>query len=97
VRVIWKTLLKGADTIFDAPYGAKVIAVQVQKDVPVMWLMCDSENGPAKHEAHLRTTGQPIEDDIGDYVGTVQLTVERGRTAVLHAFHRQIPLALQTN
>jgi hypothetical protein len=96
MRVIWKTLLKGADTIFDAPFGAKAVAIQVQHGAPVLWLICDAENGPAKHEVHLRSTGQPITDDCGEYVGTLQMPTENRRIAVLHAFHRQIPLTLQS-
>jgi hypothetical protein len=64
------------------PDGAKVLCVQVQRGIPVMWARVDV---PAPMEARrfrLIGTGNPA-DETGRYVGTFQT---HGGALVFHLF-----------
>ena len=67
----------------DLPIGCKILAVQVQREIPCIWVLVN-ENPPHPREFQLVGTGHPIEDSAGlHYIGTFQMD---GGTFVFHLF-----------
>jgi hypothetical protein len=68
----------------DMPVTAKVLCVQVQKEVPCIWALVNINMPPAPRTFRLITTGEQLGDEFSlRYVGTVQLN---GGILVLHLF-----------
>src|SRR5215469_8464521 len=98
MKAVLRYNLEGPHSEFDAPSDAKPLCVQphIKSGQPVMWFLCDSDMPKVKHEVNIYATGQLIRELFpGNYVGTLQLLDPQSRhPAVLHVFHRQVPLAI---
>ena len=81
---IWKWTLKLTDVqTIEVPVGAKLLSVQAQQDAIQLWAMCD-ENAPKEpRQIALYGTGNPMPDDVGEYISTFQMY---NGNIVLHAF-----------
>lgn len=71
---IWKyTLnLEGVNEI-SIPGGGHFLDLQVQKDVPVMWILLDPQTKPVERIFKLICTGQEFDSNNKVYKGTIQL------------------------
>lgn len=65
------------------PVGAKFIALNTQLNKPCLWAICEASDGFETRVIAFYTTGEPIPEDHGVYLGTCLL--EDG-LYVLHAF-----------
>jgi len=71
------------DDVLDLPAGAEILTVQVQDDVPRLWVLVNpdyTETEPRRICTY--GTGHPIEGDV-EYIGTFQL---RDGSLVFHVF-----------
>jgi len=67
---------------FSMPSDSRVIAVQVQFDVPTLWAQVDPKSPGVTKTFEWVGTGHPVPDD-GEYVGTVQV---HGGAFVFHLY-----------
>lgn len=68
----------------EMPFGAKILTVQTQHELPCIWAIVDTENGNEMRNFKLYGTGHPIETSLfHTYIGTFQL---RGGDLVFHLF-----------
>lgn len=75
----------------DMPAHATILTVQTQRigqgglarEVPCIWAKVDPANPPHPRKFRLAGTGHPIEESVGHYVGTFQLS---GGELVFHLF-----------
>jgi hypothetical protein len=58
------------------PSGSEVLCVQVQRNIPQIWVMVDLNNTPAERQFALRGTGEPFDylSNVERYIGTFQLS-----------------------
>jgi len=81
---IWKYELSvRGSTIISAPTNSKILTVQVQKEVPFVWVLCSEELSKEDYEIAIYGTGHSVPDEPGRYIGTFQLD---GGSLVFHAF-----------
>ena len=84
---IFKWTLKITDyQEIEMPKGAVMLSVQIQNENPQLWALVDEKKSTEKRLFITCGTGNPIPEDIGDYVGTYQ--VENGRL-VFHVFEQK--------
>ena len=66
------------------PCAAKILSIQVQHGVPVIWALCDDSSVLSEHRyIDMYGTGEKIKGDPGDHIGTFQM---EGGDLVFHAF-----------
>ena len=83
MTTIWKFRVDVVDTgIVNMPAGAEVLCVQLQDDVPWVWVKADDEAPLVARVFHWRGTGHHL-GDVGRYIGTVQ---QLGGALVFHLF-----------
>ena len=84
---IWKWTLTVTDMqSLPIPEGAKLLAVQMQGDVPQLWALVDEKARIVHRKFATYGTGNPMPDgDPGQYVGTYQIC---GGALVFHVFER---------
>jgi hypothetical protein len=70
---IWKWKLKTTDlqTVF-VPEGAKLLNIQVQRGEVCLWALCDEKAPEEARQIAIYGTGNPIPDELGEYIGTFQ-------------------------
>ena len=85
MKTIWKQQLAITDTqIISVPGGSRFLTVQMQNGVPCIWYIVDTEeSGRSQYEFTTVGTGNPIDELIGNYLGTYQ----KG-PLVFHVFYR---------
>ena len=73
-RIIWKyhVPVSGSFELM-MPLGAKILDVQIQHGIPVMWAAVDPMGLQYPKAFRIIGTGHPLEDLTGDYIGTFQL------------------------
>jgi len=83
---IWKWELKTTDeqTIL-MPLGARLLTVQVQNGVPCIWALVNPTANQIERRFGVYGTGNPVPDEVGEYVATYQLADGR---LVFHVFDR---------
>jgi hypothetical protein len=56
------------------PEGAKILKIEMQRDVPFLWALVDTEAAPIDHHFLVFGTGRPIGRDLrlGGHVATFQ-------------------------
>lgn len=87
--VTWKFPLELTDLqVVKMPNGARILTVQVQHDVPCLWALVDPEKTLVNRRIRIWATGQPILEDFGVYLGTIQL---RDGSLVFHVCELQEP------
>lgn len=85
VKSIWKWPLEVTSVQeLKMPAGAKILCVQVQDELPVLWALIDP-NEPKIVQCRINVigTGHRIEGDPGRYISTFQMA---GGQLVFHAF-----------
>lgn len=71
---IWKFPLQAEpDQTIEMPYGAKIIAVQSQNDVPHIWAECSVGSKMVTRRFRVIATGEEVDSFMGTYLGTVQI------------------------
>ena len=81
---IWKYPLRIADEqTIDFPEGAEVLAVQVQKGAPCLWVRVDPAAPKTPRKIITHGTGHPVPETTGRYIGTYQI---EGGALVFHVF-----------
>lgn len=72
------------------PYDAKVLTVQVQREVPQIWALTNPNNRSEVREFRMVGTGHPIEESLNNlkYIGSFQLVNE---TLMYHLFEIILP------
>ena len=71
---IWKYELKTTDEqSLDLPIGGKILTVQVQYEIPCIWVLVDPREKKEKRHIKIFGTGHPIEGGNMRYIGTYQL------------------------
>lgn len=67
----------------ELPFGANILTVQVQDDIPCIWCLVEPRNGPEKRKFRLVRTRYLIKDPTHlIYIGTFQLNPD----VVYHLF-----------
>ena len=77
--IIWKYPIMLGTTIVEMPFGSKILSVQVQNDIPNIWILAESWEAERKYRYEPRRfevlpTGLSFNNKTGMlYVGTFQL------------------------
>lgn len=67
----------------EMPINAQILTVQIQHDKLCIWALCDETKDTIPIVISLYGTGNPIKEQPGQYIGTVQMY---NGTIVFHAF-----------
>jgi hypothetical protein len=67
----------------ELPSGYKILTINLQNNLPMIWFLCDTENPKVPVTIHMYNTGQSIAMYPGRYISTVHPS--RG-THVVHCF-----------
>ena len=71
---IWKYPLEVSDAQrVNMPAGAKLLCIQVQRGVPMLWALVNSENEVEPRFLLTVGTGHRCPGGLGSYVGTYQI------------------------
>jgi hypothetical protein len=70
---VWKYEISPGTSILEIPKGGKVLALQVQQDMPCMWVLVDQDAEKEKRRFEIHGTGSLLPNDYGTYVGTFQV------------------------
>jgi hypothetical protein len=82
--MIWKYTLIPNRAIIEMPMGAKILTVQVQRNVPRIWAMVNPEETQReKRIFQVYGTGHKMKSVPGIYIGTFQ--IDEGRF-IYHVF-----------
>lgn len=85
MKAVWKWQLETTDDQhIEAPDGAQILKVEIQHDIPCLWMLVDPE--AKKRSYHIKTagTGHPIEfSNNFIFAGTYQLA---GGNFIGHVF-----------
>jgi hypothetical protein len=86
MRTIFKypLVVKSFQTL-SIPYGAKLLTVQVQRDIPCLWAEIDSEKVSEFRSIEIFGTGHPIPEGNRIYIGSFQL---EGGNFIGHCYER---------
>ncbi len=71
-KQIWKYKLDGVVNDIQIPMEAKVLTVQVQNEVPHIWVLVSPENEVETRKFMVVGTGHPFDDTSMKYIGTFQ-------------------------
>lgn len=83
VKTIWKYPLSPIGASIEMPAGSQVLCIQMQNDVPYLWVLVDPGNHNVIRSFVVRGTGHQLPDDPGKYIGTFQMDLGR---LVFHLF-----------
>lgn len=85
MKKIYKYNLETVDKqSFMIPKGSQVLTVQIQNGEPKLWILVDPKETTRRLKTfYVRGTGNPIDGEIGTYIGTYQL---RDGALVFHVF-----------
>ena len=67
----------------EMPIGAEILCVQMQHGRPQVWALVDETNVTENRSFITCGTGNPVPENIGEYIGTYQ--IENG-VLVFHVF-----------
>jgi hypothetical protein len=73
MRTIWKVELDANMRAMTLVEGAKPLCVQMQNDIPCMWVEVWSERPVRGYDIVIVGTGQPIPPGPWQYAGTFQI------------------------
>lgn len=69
----WPLAITDSQTI-EMPLGAKILTVQIQGEVPVMYALCNKKLATRRRrKIAIHGTGNPMPDEPGVYIATFQL------------------------
>lgn len=83
MRTVWKVQLTPEMNTVDLVQAAKPLCVQMQHDIPCMWVEVDSEMPHREYSIAIIGTGHPIPPGRWSYVGTFQFPAE---SLVFHVY-----------
>ena len=84
MKVIYKYQFEIADWIeIEMHEGAEILCVKTQHCVPVMWVVCDAYNDKETRSFKIVGTGQHVDTDYLNYIGTI---FQRDEYLVFHVF-----------
>lgn len=87
MKTIHKFQIEITDSqIVEMPMKAKILSVQVQRHVPCLWALVDTDYDLENRHIHVYGTGNPM-DELAEYVfiGTIQTQESR---FVWHVFEQ---------
>ncbi|MFX1364422.1 MAG: hypothetical protein ACFE9Y_05785 [Promethearchaeota archaeon] len=73
---IWKYPINTQEVNFalEMPEGAKLLTFDVQKEIPTLWALVNSNKKYEKRFFRFVGTGDTIEEEVNlDYIGTIQM------------------------
>jgi len=75
MKTIWKWKLEITDNNYvKMPENARILTVQLQYDVPMIWALVDTvDKKESMRTIHIYGTGNPLPDNPGKYISTFQL------------------------
>ena len=71
MKTIWKFELDFGTTVIDVPQGGEILTMQIQENIPCVWINIESKNDKEKRTFATVGTGHPIEFK-NKYIGTYQ-------------------------
>ena len=81
---IWKHDLKMIDSQdVLIPRGSKILTAQIQRGELQLWFACNESENLERRRVHVVGTGNPMPDNLGEYISTFQLY---GGDLVFHVF-----------
>lgn len=89
--VVWKFPIDMVDEFaIDMPEGARILTVQIQRQQPCLWVLCDPSKPIETRVFRLAGTGHALGWPLGllAYVGTFQVA---GGSLVFHVFEMVQP------
>lgn len=87
-QTIYVPLLKVGDQIA-LNIKKQILKLDVQNDVPCLWIMVDDEEQKREIKVTLCGTGQKCYEPLDEYVDSVQITQNSGINYVFHVFVRE--------
>ena len=85
-KTIWKyEIPDGQIVTVSMPKGARLLSVQVQRGVPMLWALVDPKAPVERRTFHIAGTGWDFDPDGLNYVGTFQVS---GGEFVFHLFEQ---------
>ncbi len=82
---IWKFSLQIGDTVLNLRDGYRILSLQMQNDVPTIWVLLDPDRPMTATKIICRGTGHHFnEREMGEYIGSV---VTQGDAFVWHSFN----------
>ena len=84
-RVYKYELSSQEEQSIEIPRGGQILSVQVQHNLPQMWVLVNPGNPSVERRFSVYGTGHDIVNDALEYVGTFQLL---GGRLVFHVFER---------
>ena len=86
-KQIWKFGIIPSQKTIEMPKGAKVLSVQMQNDIPCIWVLVDPKADKTKRTFEIFGTGHDIECDgiSREFIGTFQM---HSGSLVFHLFER---------
>jgi hypothetical protein len=72
IKQIWKYKLDGVISSIEIPLDGKVLTVQIQNEVPHIWVLVNPENQVETRGFRVVGTGHPFDDTDSKYIGTFQ-------------------------
>jgi len=85
MKTIWKFPLPIKDEVaLKAPAGARWLSLQMQGDTACLWAVVNDTRPEVVYRFRIFGTGHPMPEDVGEYIGTVQLL---GGSLVFHLFY----------
>lgn len=86
-KTIWKFKLEATGyQKIEMPIGAEILTIQIQIEIPHLWVLVDPEAEKETRHFEIFGTGHSISSDMGSprtYIGTYQLIKEN---LVFHVF-----------
>ena len=71
MKTIWKFTLAPIGAV-EIPVGAKLLDVQVQNNLVVLWALVDPEAPKEVRRLRINGTGWDITESLGEYIATFQ-------------------------
>ena len=71
--VIWKYDLANPTQEILMPEDARILSVQMQNESLCLWALVDADKPRVCREFQVYSTGHTVQDNIKDYLGTVQI------------------------
>ncbi len=81
---IWKFQLELTDRqTLSMPIGAELLTIQVQRDVPQLWALCNPDAEKEPRTIAIYGTGHLVPNEYGKYIATFQIS---NGALIFHAF-----------
>lgn len=88
MRVVWKYELHPGVTFLDLPSPSLITHVGVQEERVYLWALVDPDGEKQQHVFRTLATGERVDDEPGELVGSVQMDTAGGQF-VFHVFQER--------